>query len=108
MKLSLRVLIASFVLVLAPMLAFAHEDEVAAVPLPGAGIRPSSPFFIFDRMAEFFQDFFTFNPAAKARLHITFAAERKCFGSLPKICTMNGRSFVASKCSIFNVRSDPK
>lgn len=44
--------------------------------LPKAGITPESPFYFLDRLGEALQDFFTFNPEGKARLQITFAAER--------------------------------
>lgn len=79
MKISLRIFIASLVFILAPIFVFAHEEDAsseAQAELPAAGITPSSPLYVFDRLSEFFQDFFTLNPAAKARLHITLAAER--------------------------------
>ena len=50
--------------------AFAQEE------LPGAGLTPASPFYFLDRLGETLREFFTFNSQAKARLQITFAAER--------------------------------
>jgi len=44
--------------------------------LPSAGLTPESPFYFLDRLGEALQEFFTFNPEAKAHLQITFAAER--------------------------------
>lgn len=44
--------------------------------LPGAGITPESTFYFLDRFGEVIQEFFTFNPEAKARLQTAFIAER--------------------------------
>jgi hypothetical protein len=44
--------------------------------LPPAGLTPDSPFYFLDRFGETLQRLFTFKPEAKARLEITFAAER--------------------------------
>lgn len=44
--------------------------------LPNAGLTPESPFYFFDKFGETLRTFFTFNPEGKARLQITFAAER--------------------------------
>lgn len=44
--------------------------------LPPAGLTPESPFYFLDRFGEALREFFTFNPEGKARLQITFAAER--------------------------------
>jgi len=44
--------------------------------LPSAGFIPESPFYFLDQLGESLQRFFTFNPESKARLEITFAAER--------------------------------
>lgn len=44
--------------------------------LPSAGLTPESSFYFLDRLGEALQRFFTFNPEARARLEITFAAER--------------------------------
>ncbi len=52
--------------------AFAHNQAV----LPNAGLTPESPFYVLDRFGEALRSFFTFNPEGKARLQITFAAER--------------------------------
>lgn len=48
----------------------------AEVKLPAAGITPDSFFYFLDRLGEFLQEFFTFSPEGKAKLQITFAAER--------------------------------
>lgn len=55
-----------------PFLVFAQTNTV----LPSAGLTPESPFYFIDRLGEALQEFFTFNPEAKAKLQITFAAER--------------------------------
>jgi len=62
---------------------FAQDQQVAlpsaglpAVGLPKAGLTPESPFYFLDRWSEALREFFTFNPEGKARLQITFAAER--------------------------------
>ena len=59
-------------LVLIPVLAFAQGQGT----LPKAGLTPESPFYFLDKFGEALQEFFTFNPEGKARLQITFAAER--------------------------------
>lgn len=62
-----------FILILfVPFLVFAQNQAV----LPNAGITPESPFYFFDKFGEALRAFFTFNPEGKARLQITFAAER--------------------------------
>lgn len=71
---------------LIPAVGLAHSDEgttpadVAAdtsgVNLQSAGITPLSPFYFLDRLGEALQEFFTFNPEARARLHVRFASER--------------------------------
>lgn len=53
--------------------AFAHNQQVT---LPPAGLTPESSFYFLDRFSEGLRQFFTFNPEGKARLQITFAAER--------------------------------
>jgi hypothetical protein len=53
--------------------AYAQDEEL---PLPDPGITPDSPFYFLDMFFEGMQEFFTFNPEAKARLHVAFAAER--------------------------------
>ena len=55
-----------------PALVFAQNQAV----LPNAGLTPESPFYFFDKLGEALREFFTFNPEGKARLQITFAAER--------------------------------
>lgn len=55
-----------------PLLVFAQNQAV----LPSAGLTPESPFYFFDKFGEALREFFTFNPEGKARLQITFAAER--------------------------------
>jgi len=46
------------------------------VVLPSAGLTPESNFYFLDKFGEALREFFTFNPEGKARLQITFAAER--------------------------------
>lgn len=58
-------------MLLAPLFVFAQNAS-----LPNAGITPDSPWFFLDRLGESLQEFFTFNPTAKAHLKISFAAER--------------------------------
>lgn len=41
-----------------------------------AGLTPENPFYFLDKLGETLQEFFTFNPEGKARLQITFVAER--------------------------------
>ena len=53
--------------------AYAQDEELE---LPSPGITPDSPFYVLDMFFEDMQEFFTFNPEAKARLHVAFAAER--------------------------------
>jgi len=64
-------------LIITPLLfgstAYAQDEELE---LPSPGITPDSPFYGLDRFFEGMQEFFTFNPEAKARLHVAFAAER--------------------------------
>lgn len=59
-------------LLLMPLLVSAQTP----LTLPAPGITPDSPFYFLDRVGEALQEFFTFNPAAKARLQLEFAAER--------------------------------
>ncbi|MEK7146837.1 MAG: hypothetical protein AAB772_01120 [Patescibacteria group bacterium] len=47
-----------------------------AVSLPNPGLVPGNPFYFLDRIGEAVREFFTFNPEAKARLQVNFAAER--------------------------------
>lgn len=60
-------------LLLVPFLAFAQSSQTT---LPSAGLTPESSFYFLDRLGENLRHFFTFNPEAKARLQISFAAER--------------------------------
>ena len=53
------------------LVVLAQEAE-----LPNPGLTPESPFYFLDRLGETLHDFFTFNPEAKARLQLTFVAER--------------------------------
>ncbi len=55
-----------------PTLVFAQNQTA----LPSAGLTPESPFYFIDKLGEALREFFTFNPEGKARLQITFAAER--------------------------------
>lgn len=64
------ILVFNAVLILMPFLILAQTT------LPSAGLTPESPFYFLDRLGEALQEFFTFNPEAKAHLQITFAAER--------------------------------
>jgi len=59
--------------VLASGTALAQKPQVT---LPSAGLTPESPFYFLDRLGENLQQFFTFNPEAKAKLQIEFAGER--------------------------------
>lgn len=56
-----------------PVLAF---GQAATTTLPNPGLTPDSPFYFLNRVSEALQEFFTFNPAAKARLELQFSAER--------------------------------
>lgn len=56
---------------LVPLFVFAQ-----ATPLPNAGLTPESAFYFLDKFGETLREFFTFNSEGKARLQITFAAER--------------------------------
>ena len=47
-----------------------------ATQLPSAGLTPESTFYFLDTFGESLREFFNFNPEGKARLQITFAAER--------------------------------
>ncbi|OGZ67181.1 MAG: hypothetical protein A3D35_03605 [Candidatus Staskawiczbacteria bacterium RIFCSPHIGHO2_02_FULL_34_9] len=58
-------------LLLAPLFVFAQNASPS-----NAGITPDSSWYFLDRMGEIIQEFFTFNPNAKAHLKISFAAER--------------------------------
>lgn len=53
--------------------AFAQTQQAA---LPSAGLTPESPLYFLDKLGETLRTFFIFNPEGKARLQITFAAER--------------------------------
>lgn len=55
-----------------PFLVFAKNGAT----LPNAGLTPESSFYFLDKLGETLREFFTFNPESKARLQITFAAER--------------------------------
>lgn len=55
------------------------QNQAAGLPaegLPKAGLTPESNFYFLDKFGEALREFFTFNPEGKARLQITFAAER--------------------------------
>lgn len=66
---------AAALFVFASGIAFAHAQD-KQVTLSSAGLTPENPLYFFDRLGETLQEFFTFNPEGKARLQITFAAER--------------------------------
>lgn len=55
---------------LIPFFAFAQSGAARA------GITPESPFYFFDRIAESVTELFAFSSAARARTHLSFAAER--------------------------------
>lgn len=55
-----------------PVLVFALNEA----SLPNPGLTPENPFYFLDKVGEALREFLTFNPEAKARLQITFAAER--------------------------------
>ncbi len=71
-KLLLYLVAGFFLLTITPASAQTSQQ----ITLPNAGLTPESPFFFFDTFREGLQEFFTFNPEAKAHLQITFAAER--------------------------------
>jgi hypothetical protein len=68
----MKIKIALISLLFIPVLAFAQGQAI----LPNAGLTPESPFYFIDKLGETLRQFFTFNPEGKARLQITFAAER--------------------------------
>lgn len=59
-------------LLFVPFLVFAQNGST----LPNAGLTPESPFYFVDKLGEALREFFTFSPEGKAKLQITFAAER--------------------------------
>mgnify|MGYP001568081930 CR=1 FL=1 len=63
---------AGLLALIVPFLAFGQGQTA----LLSAGLTPENSLYFFDRFGEALQRFFTFNPEAKARLEITFAAER--------------------------------
>ncbi|MDO8655444.1 MAG: DUF5667 domain-containing protein [bacterium] len=67
------VVVALFMFASGITLAHAQDRQIV---LPSAGLTPENPLYFFDRLGETLQEFFTFNPEGKARLQITFAAER--------------------------------
>lgn len=67
---NIKLLLLSALLI--PALAFAQNSTES----PRAGLTPESSFYFLDTLGEALQEFFTFNPESKARLQITFAAER--------------------------------
>src|SRR3989344_1858602 len=70
----------SFIMALAAVSLFMFSGGAAfaqnQTALPSAGLTPESPFYFLDKLGETLREFFTFNPEGKARLQITFAAER--------------------------------
>ncbi len=56
--------------------AATSTQSTSTVALPPPGLTPDSPFYFLNQFMENMQRFFTFNPEAKARLEIKFAAER--------------------------------
>ncbi|MHB9019437.1 MAG: DUF5667 domain-containing protein [Minisyncoccota bacterium] len=67
-------IIAVSVLVL-PIMAFGQTTNTTSI-LPDPGLTPDSPFYFLNRVGEALQEFFTFNPEARARLELQFAEER--------------------------------
>lgn len=79
MKKSLIYSILSVSVLVASPLAMAQAQSTSTQTistLPPAGLTPDSPFYFLNQFMENMQRFFTFNPEAKARLEIKFAAER--------------------------------
>jgi len=73
-----RLLFVSLASVMAVSLCFvsaAHAEE-EELTLPNPGITPDSPLYVLDRAMETVQEFFTRNAQARARLQVSFAAER--------------------------------
>ncbi len=68
---SLKIIAVSMLVL--PIMAFGQS---ATTTLPDPGLTPDSPFYFLNRVGEALQEFFTFNPEAKARLQLEFAAER--------------------------------
>ena len=69
----------SSTIALVALFVFASGTALAQSPqvtLPSAGLTPESNFYFLDKFGEALREFFTFNPEGKARLQITFAAER--------------------------------
>lgn len=73
MKKTLTAVFVTVSLLFAGGTAFAQGQSTS---LPSAGLTPESPFYFIDKLGETLREFFTFNPEGKARLQITFAAER--------------------------------
>ncbi len=71
----MKIKIALISLLIAPVLVFAQAGSPAE-GLSKAGLTPESPFYFLDKIGEALQDFLTFNPEAKARLQVAYAAER--------------------------------
>ncbi len=78
MKKILIYLISSFLVLGGNSVAMAQTQQATSTQttLPPAGLTPDSPFYFLNQFTENLQRFFTFNPEAKARLEIKFAAER--------------------------------
>ena len=69
----IKLFIVAVVLIL-PLTVFAQSATPSTLPTPG--ILPDSPWYFLDQVSEYFQELFTFQPAAKARLELKFAGER--------------------------------
>lgn len=69
---------ANYLLVVILSLLFSFGGALAdhSLTLPGAGLTPESPFYFLDRLGETVRELFTFNPEAKVKLQLSFAAER--------------------------------
>ncbi len=75
LKRLLFVLLAAVIAVSLCFVGAAHAEE-EELTLPDPGITPDSPLYVFDRAMETAQEFFTRNAQARARLQVSFAAER--------------------------------
>ena len=72
----MKKIITTAILVSSLFLGGAVFAQNSQATLPSAGLTPESNFYFLDKFGEALREFFTFNPEGKARLQITFAAER--------------------------------
>lgn len=64
------------VLVTGIFVSLHYAAAQASPPATAAGTLPDSVFYIFDRLFETIRELLTFNPEAKVKLEVAFAAER--------------------------------